>query len=39
MPLHSFMTTQQTPPDIVLINKKKRTCNLMDFDVPVEHRV
>ena len=26
-------------PDLVLINKKKRTCHLVDFVVPVEHRV
>ena len=26
-------------PDLVLINKKKRTCHLMDFAVPMDHRV
>ena len=26
-------------PDLVLINKKKRTCHLVDFAVPVDHRV
>ena len=26
-------------PDLVLINKKKRTCNWVDFAVPAGHRV
>ena len=26
-------------PDLVLINKKKRTCQLMDFAIPGDHRV
>ena len=26
-------------PDLVLISKKKTTCHLVDFDVPVEHKV
>ena len=26
-------------PDLVLINKKKRTCQLVDFAVPADHRV
>ena len=25
--------------DLVFINKKKRTCPLMDFAIPVDHRV
>ena len=25
-------------PDLVLINKKKQTCNLADFAVPVDYR-
>ena len=25
-------------PDPVLINKKKRTCHLVDFDIPGDHR-
>ena len=27
------------PPDLVLFNKKKRTCYLMDFAFPVDYRV
>ena len=26
-------------PDVVLINKRKRTCCLVDFAVPVDHKV
>ena len=26
-------------PDLVLIDKKKRTCHLVDFAVPADHRV
>ena len=26
-------------PDLVLINKKERTCQLVDFAVPADHRV
>ena len=26
-------------PDLVLINKKKRTCHIVDFAVPADHRV
>ena len=26
-------------PDLVLINKKKKTCQLVDFAVPADHRV
>ena len=25
--------------DLVIINKKKRTCWIVDFDVPADHRV
>ena len=25
-------------PDIVLINKKKRTCSLVDFTIPTDHK-
>ena len=26
-------------PDLVLIDKKKRTCHLVDFTIPMDHRV
>ena len=26
-------------PNLILINMKRRTCNLMDFGVPADHRV
>ena len=26
-------------PDLIIINKKKRTCRIMDFAVPANHRV
>ena len=26
-------------PDIIIINKKKRTCKIVDFAVPVDHRI
>ena len=26
-------------PDLIIINKKERTCIIMDFVVPVDHRV
>ena len=26
-------------PDIIIINKKKRTCRIVDFAVPVDHRI
>ena len=26
-------------PDLVIINKKKRTCRIVDFAVPADHRV
>ena len=38
-----IQTDRQIParkPDLVLVDKKKnRTCHLMDFAVPVDHRV
>ena len=29
----------QQPDDLIIINKNKRTCKIMDFAVPVDHRV
>ena len=26
-------------PDLIIIHKKKRICKLVDFDVPVDHRI
>ena len=26
-------------PDIIIINKKKRTCKIVDFAVPADHRI
>ena len=26
-------------PDLIVINKKKRTCKVVDFDVPADHRI
>ena len=26
-------------PDLVIINKRKRTCRIVDFTVPADHRV
>ena len=26
-------------PDLIIINKKKRTCKIVDFAVPVDHRI
>ena len=26
-------------PDLMIINKKKRTCKIVDFTVPAEHRI
>ena len=26
-------------PDLIIINKKKRTCKIVDFAVPADHRV
>ena len=26
-------------PDLIIINKKERTCRILDFAVPVDHRV
>ena len=26
-------------PDLIIINKKKRTCNIVDFAVPADHRI
>ena len=26
-------------PDLVIINKKKRTCRIVDFAVPADHRL
>ena len=26
-------------PDLIIVNKKKRTCKIVDFAVPADHRV
>ena len=26
-------------PDLIIINKKKRTCKIVDFDVPADNRI
>ena len=26
-------------PDLIIINKKKRTCNIVDFAVPADHKI
>ena len=26
-------------PDLIMINKKKRTCKIVDFAVPADHRI
>ena len=26
-------------PDLIIINKKKRTCKIVDFAVPVDHKI
>ena len=26
-------------PDLIIINKKKRTCEIIDFAVPTDHRI
>ena len=26
-------------PDLIIINKKKRTCKIVDFAVPADHRI
>ena len=37
MQMNYFISTRR--PDLVIINKKKRTCQIVDFAVPADHRV
>ena len=33
---HRILTRR---PDLIIINKKKRTCKIIDFAVPTDHRI
>ena len=36
-----FWHTHGSPnrPDLIIINKKKRTCKIVDFGVPADHKI
>ena len=37
--IHTDHLISTRRPDLIIINKKKRTCNIVDFAVPAEYRI
>ena len=37
--IHTYNRISVRRPDLIIINNKKRTCKIMDFAVPVDHRI
>ena len=37
--IHTNHLISARRPDLVIINKKKRTCKIVDFAVPADHRI
>ncbi len=37
--IHTDHLVSARRPDLIIINKKKRTCKIVDFAVPVDHRI
>ena len=37
--IHTDHLTLARRPDFIIINKKKRICNIVDFAVPADHRI
>ena len=37
--IHTDHLISARRPDIIIINKKKRTCKIVDFAVPADHRI
>ena len=37
--IHTDLLILARRPDLIIINKKKRTCKIVDFAVPANHRI
>ena len=37
--IHTDHLSSTRRPDLIIINKKKRTCKIVDFAVPADHRI
>ena len=37
--IHTDHLISSRRPDLIIINKKRRTCKIVDFDVPAGHRI
>ena len=37
--IHTDRLISARRPDLIIINKKKRTCKIVDFAVPADHRI
>ena len=37
--IHTDHQISTRRPDLIIINKKKRTCKIVDFAVPADHRI
>ena len=37
--IHTDHLISARRPDLIIINKKKRTCKIVDFAVPADHRI
>ena len=37
--IHTDHLISARRPDLIIINKNKRTCKIVDFAVPVDHRI
>ena len=37
--IHTDQLISVRRPDLIIVNKKKRTCKIVDFAVPAEHRI
>ena len=37
--IHTDHLISASRPDLIIINKKKRTCKIVDFAVPADHRI
>ena len=37
--IHTGHLISTRRPDLIIINKKKRTCKIVDFAVPADHRI